>query len=353
MRIDAEHQSLIISESELTALATELKLPRNNLALIRAQQDIQQGGRVNKEFDGLPGWARDKYRQSIGVMSAPAQTAHINIVYPGQAVSRLALAWDRDDGNILTEVSRLGDEVSLRPITFQQARGLVMKTLDAGEVRPPAGIKLIMPAVTLVVFLAVIDYIQYDWYLSLLRHSQPAESFTLDEIWDRFQDAAAGDYRWPLPLFFSVFPADISGLLSEKELADSLQYLTETGLLISDGGDGAAIYTLSTEGKVIAGSFLESWKRIAIRISAPAGSGVGHEAVLFVRSQDTLWLFDLSGNKGAVSDLSADACSDIIQALFTTADKTQDASTISCPFCSKRISINDEFCTECGSRVKK
>lgn len=351
MRIDAEHQSLIVSEDELMSLAAELKLPRNRLALIRAQQGMRPGDRAIKEFDELPGWARDKYRQAIVTMAAPAQTAHINIVYPGQVVSRLTLAWDRDNNSALTAAARLGEEVSLRQMTMEQAQGLITEALNAGAVELSTGPKLIMPGVTLIAFLAVIDYAQYDWYISLLRHSEPAESFTLDEIWDRLQDAAGGDYRWPLPLFFSVFPVDVSGLLTEKELADSLEYLAKTGLLKRDEDVGGDIYTLGIEGRSIAVSFLESGVRMAMEVSAPTSSGVGHEALLFVRGLNALWLFDLSGSKGAVAGLNGSACGDIIKSFFVSGEKAPEGWAATCPFCAKKVSVSDEFCPECGKRI--
>ena len=350
MRIDAEHQSLIISEDELTSVAAELKLPRNRLALIRAQQGTRSADRAMKDFDGLPGWARDVYRQAIIAMAAPAQTARVNIAYPGQAVSRLALAWSRDNSGTLITASRTGDEVSLKQMPPDQVQGLIVKALDAGTVQSAAGVKLIMPAVTLVALLAVIDYAQYDWYVSMLRHSAPAESFTLDDIWERLQEAASGDYRWPLPLFFSIFPVDASGLLSEKELADSLVYLSKTGLLKGDEEDG--IYTLSTEGRAIAGSFINSGARVALEVSAPTSSGVGHEALLFVRGEGALWLFDLSGSKGAVAGLTGGSCDDIIKAFFVAEEKAPEGWVAACPFCNKKISVNDEFCPECGKRIK-
>jgi hypothetical protein len=353
MRIDAEHQSLIISEDELAAVAAELKLPRNKLALINAQLGTRSAARAMKDFDDLPGWAKEVYKQSFVNMASPAQTARVNIAYPSQAISRLALAWDRNNSSNVTVIARMGDEVALKQMTALQAEGLIGKPLAADSVKSTAAVKLKFPAVTLVAFLAAIDYAQYDWYVSSLKHAEPAGSFTLDEIWARLQDAAGGDYRWPLPLFFSVFPVDISGVLNEKDLASSLDHLVRAGLLTGDesAGAGDGVYTLSTEGRAIAGSFINSGARVAMSVSAPVSGGTGHEALLFVRDSDSLWLFDLSGSKGAVAGLGPGAFHEIIK-IFFTLEREQESKGPACPYCGKKIGAVDEFCPECGKPVK-
>jgi len=354
MRIDAEHQSLIITEDELAAVAAELKLPRNKLTLINAQFGMKSGERAMKDFDGLPGWARDVYRQSIIGIASPAQTARINIAFPNRTVSQLALAWDRNDVNIITVVSRMGGEMALKQVTAAQAQDLIGRPLEIDKVKSAAGVNLTIPAVALITWLAVIDYAQYDWYVSMLKHSEPADSFTLDEIWERLQDAAGGDYRWPLPFFFSVFPVDVSGRLSEKELSTSLGYLSRMGLLTGDDGsvDGDSVYTLSTEGSAIAGSFISGGTRLAMTISAPAGGETGYEILMFVRGSDDLWLFDLSGNKGAVAGLGPGSFNSVINTLFMQGEQMQQAGTPSCSYCGKKTQPGDEFCPECGKPLK-
>jgi hypothetical protein len=354
MRIDAEHQSLIITEDELTSVAAEFKLPRNELALINAQLGTKSGERAMKDFDALPGWARDVYKQAIISMASPAQIARINIVYPGQVVSRLALAWNMNNSDTITVVARMGDEVALKQVPAGQAEGLIGKPLDADAVKCVAGVSLKLPAITLVAFLAVIDYAQYDWYISSLKHAEPAESFTLDEIWDRLQDAAGGDYRWPLPLLFSILPVDISGLITEKDLSSSLDYLARAGLLTADdgSGEGAGVFTLSTEGRAIAGSFIYGGARVAMTVSAPVSGGIGHEALLFVRDSDALWLFDLSGNKGAVAGISPGSFHDIMKMFFVPSEKEQEVRGPACPSCGKKIVEGDEFCPECGKPIR-
>jgi hypothetical protein len=293
------------------------------------------------------------YKQAIINMASPAQTAHINSAYPGQMVSRLALAWNRNSSSTITAVARMGDEVAIKQTPAGQVDGLISKPLAVDDVKSATGIDLKFPGVTLSALLAVIDYAQYDWYVSSLKHAGPSEGFTLTDVWARLQDAAGGDYRWPLPFFFSVFPVDISGVLTEDDLSSSLAYLARAGLLTGDDGAGSneEIYTLSTESQAIAGSFISGGPRVAMTDSAPVSGGIGHEALLFARDSDALWVFDLSGNKGAVAGISPEAFHKLINIFFMPSEKEQAPGAPVCLSCGKKIVAGDEFCPECGKPI--
>ena len=109
--------------------------------------------------------------------------------------------------------------------------------------------------------------------------------------------------------------------IEEEEVVQALGVLEEAGILLSltevEDDSDSGVYAFSDAGELIADGLLHAVSKVALRVSKFVGEGeVGHEALLFVRDPNYLWLFDVAGKEGVIANLDRQAWGELSKQLF-------------------------------------
>jgi len=361
MRFEAEYKSLFLSEKELAAISNDGNCRENALSLIPAVQPTpEEKEKAVIEFQNLDASNRLLFSEGIAALAGPSQTGKFHYSIADQALSRLLLAWSSEDRDWVAALARTGDALALRKTSVSEIKALLAQVIALDTVVPAAKISLTLSAAAIVVFMAGMDYYRKEWYQSLLNHSVPDRTFSVADVLERIYDTASEDFRWPLIFFTKVLPKGIASSFTEEEVISALKELTDNGLLMEDREEEQALtlYSMTAAGYLITDGFLHDVSKAALAVSALADNGeIGHEALLFLRDTNYLWLIDISGNQGAIANINSASFDELMLKIMAPPDmdrnKPSQPVSIHCTHCGSAIESEDRFCGHCGAEIRK
>lgn len=361
MRFETEHKSLFLSEKELTAIRGYGSCRENALSLIPVvQPSPEEKKKAVIEFQNLDESNRLLFSEAIAALAEPSQTGKFHYSIADQALSRLFLAWSSEDRDLVVSLARTGDALALRRTSVPEIKALLAQVIALDTAVPSIKISLTLSAAALLVFMAGVDYYRKEWYRSLLHHSVPDRTFSVEDVLERIYDTASEDFRWPLIFFTKVLPMDIASSFTEEEVISALKELTDSGLLIEDQEDEQVLtlYSMTATGYLITDGFLHDVSKAALSVSALVDNGeIGHEAILFLRDTNYLWLIDIAGNGGAIANINSASFDELMLKIMALPNldpinPTQPA-LIRCTQCGGEVGSEDRFCIDCGAEIRK
>jgi hypothetical protein len=198
---------------------------------------------------------------------------------------------------------------------------------------------------------------------------------------ERIGDGASEDFRWPLLFFEKILPNGSLASITEEEVVEGFNVLDEAGLILSLADEDPTaypdLYSFSASGELIANGLMHAASKVALRITRQLGEGeVGHEAFLFIRDPNYLWLFDVAGQEGVVASLDRQAWGELISQILhpplhvdhsvdraaPSKEDIHEAATVmrsdlhvqvgSCPECGSMVKAGNQYCSSCGATLE-
>jgi len=362
MKFETEYKALFLSDKELTTISRYCNCRENPLSLIPAvQPSPEEKEKAVIEFQNLEESNRLLFSEVIAGLAKPSQTGKFHYSIADEALTRMFLAWSSEDKDSVASLARTGDTLALRKTSISEIKALLAQVVALDTAIPSTKISLTLSAAAILVFMASMDYYRKEWYHSLLNHSIPDRTFSTADVLERIYDTSSEDFRWPLIFFTKVLPMSISSSFTDEEVISALKELTDSGLLMRDeaeeGEQGLALYSLTAAGDLITDGFLHDVSKAALSVSAPLDNGeIGHEALLFLRDTNYLWLIDISGNRGEIANINSTSFDKLLLKIMGPPNmdptkSSQPGSTI-CTQCGTAAKPEDRFCSNCGAEIR-
>ena len=396
MKLDTVYNSLILSDLELSAMGQYFNLPPNKLTLIpHVQLSSKERQSAITAYNSLEQTERELLSAGLAMLVAPDEAGTLHYSIGDRSLSRLLLGCTVEDSDHLAVLAKQGEMRSLSLRSYSEITHMLAQVLAADSTVATFNFSLSLSAIATIVFLALSDCYCAAWYRSLLSHTIPVESFTLQEIAERIEDTAA-DFRWPFLFFAKVLPVDIASELTRDDVIGGLEELSGLNLVVKNEGEARenepVLYSLGEEAELISDGLRTNAGKVALNISTVnVDNKIGHESVLFVRDANYLWLFDITGNRGAIASIDSDTFNDLLHKMLTpptikaptspeaemsagavvpevgevksedkvdskiaaTVPSKEPVSANRCSQCGKELLPEADFCHICGAPVKR
>jgi hypothetical protein len=390
MRFDSEFDTLILSPMEFETLGNHLAGKRNELSLLVADGSGRgDQGKVLKEFESLKGVDRGLLTSAFLTLGEPLSVAALHYSVADHSLTRSYLAWPMGEDEPLAVLTRRSDDFALTTRSKSEIQNLLANLLAVEQGLISANLAVDLSAITTLVALGFMDAFRFAHLQSMLSHTAPPQSYSVEEVMERIRVADKEDFRWPLLFYEKILPNGTLQSIQEKEVLQAFEVLEEAGVLLSlvdeVESSNLAFYTLSDAGALIADGLLHEASKVAMCVSRMVGeSEIGHEALLFVRDSNYLWLFDVSGREGTIASLDAEIWSELVQQLLhpetvplgnieagvepTTEEKVVedtgfrsaatvmqselDPQVLRCPKCAALVKPGKRFCPACGASLE-
>jgi len=388
MKVDPEFDALILSKVELEVLGNRYASRRNALALLKERETLgEDAERILAEFEKHAGKDRVRFTSALETLADPLCVAELHYSIAEHSITRSRLAWPQREDMPLAVLTHRMDGFALTTRSKGEIEALLARVLAVDAGLASANLSVSLPAVTTLVGLAVMDAFRFSQLQSWLTHTAPPQSFSPANVVERIQDAKAQDFRWPLLFFDKVLPNDAMASIEDAEVVQALRDLEDAGVILSlaDGESDPACFAFSDAGELIADGLLHAASKIALRVSRLIAEGeAGHEALLWVRDPNFLWLFDVAGQEGVIASLDRQAWKDLLSQILNPqldlvdenqaqagSQEEQDlrddnemhaAATIMqsdlelqlarCPKCASLVKPGNRFCPTCGAPLE-
>jgi hypothetical protein len=389
MRFDPEFNALILSHKEFEILGNQLSTKRNKLSILSSNGSnggVQ--GKMLEEFEKLEGIDQELIACAFSTLGEPLSAAELHYSIGDHSLTRSRLVWPMDKDAPLAVLTQRGENLALTTRSKSEIQKLLKNLLAINEGLISANLAVDLSAVTTLVALSLMEAYRYAHIHSMMTHSAPPNSYCVEEVMERIKEADQEDFRWPLLFFEKILPGEILQSIQAEEVQQAFEILEEAGVLLglSDESENseAFSYALSDAGELIADGLLHSASKVGMRVSRLLDeSNVGHEALLFVRDSNYLWLFDVAGREGSIASLDAEIWDDLMQQMLNPvaflADHigvkmntvTQEgfgedvdfrkAATVmqsdlvpqvlNCPNCGVLVKPGKRFCSACGTAL--
>jgi len=392
MRVDGT--DFILTESELSGLASHLHPPANRFSLI-PDSDLatDEVSAITTTFNKLSESDRSRLENVIYTLSAPLRLANLNYTIADELVSRQVLLWPAPPAEELIFLAGNGAELRAGVRSVFQIQTMIRSVLAAGDSLRHEPLNLSLSTLAVITLLAVLDQLRYARLHSQVFHEEPIDSFAVFELLARIEEAETEDFRWPLLFVEKVLPLEFISMFSEQDVIAGLQELIQAELVQAlDDTSPATLYVLSSEGKVIADAVLHDVSKLLLSFSDILEDGeIGHDVMFFIRGSFSLFLFMMSGETGAITGMDGEQMQTFLKEVFVpppeeaiaalsitepvetpkpsdgkavsatpvveSAKNQQPAQKISsgqgrvCPYCQHPISDGAKFCRNCGRPV--
>jgi hypothetical protein len=390
MRFDPEFNALILSHKEFEILGNQLSTKRNKLSILSSNGSsggVQ--GKTLEEFENLDGIDQEVFASAFSTLGEPLSAAELHYSVGDHSLTRSHLFWSMDKDEPLAVLTRRGEDLALTTHSRSEIQNLLENLLAINEDLASANLAVDLSAVTTLVALGLMEAYRFAHIQSALTHSAPPQSYSVEEVMERIKDADKEDFRWPLLFYEKILPSGTIPSIRDEEAQQAFEVLEEAGVLLSlseEGGEPSdpAFYALSDAGELIADGLLQAASKVGMRVSRLVDeSEVGHEALLFVRDPNYLWLFDVAGREGTIASLDAEIWGDLMQQVLNPVafpvdhiaaqkdtvkekDSMEEADfrraatvmqsdlvsqPVNCPKCGALVKPGKRFCSSCGTAL--
>jgi hypothetical protein len=390
MILDPEFDALILSPSELEILGDRFASKRNELALLAVRDSENEDSElIQAEFENLEGVIQERFTSALEILGDPQCVADFHYSIAEHSITRSYLAWSKTEDEPLAILTRRADGFALTTRSMQEIEALITQVLAIDDGLASANLAMSLSAVTTLVSLGLMDAFRFSHLQSWLTHTAPPQSYSAGDVLERVRGATSEDFRWPLLFFEKILPNGTIASIKEEEVVQALGVLEDAGVVLSLSDDEASsnprLFAFSDAGELIADGLLHTASKVALRISRIVGEGeVGHEALLFVRDPNYLWLFDIAGQEGVVASLDCQSWDELSGQLFypqqdlleevhveagqaegediqekddihgvaTVMQSDLNVQVERCPKCATMVKAGNRFCSTCGATLE-
>ena len=356
MQFRAAERMVSLNADELTAAVQGPTGPLAPRTLVAAASG--QGDRA--AFDQQPQEVRALLDETLGSLLDPVRRLDVHLAIADESIRRFVFAPAGEGfAGIATAEGRHDVGLwSAGELTF-----LIEQALGSSAPMTPYDIAASTTAGAVLAFIAIVDALRLGRMQSVVDHTFPPGSVSLDEVAARVADSGAEDFRWPLCFIDKLLPTPVAKILKKKTLPSALRELANGGVidLTEAKGNTPLVVALSGLGELIANSLLHDVSKAAVTATGRVDSGAETETLLMVRSPRDLWLFSIAPEAGAVADLTHESLAALVRAMLSSplpadghvvkpkeavespvSDQPTPASTPQHRFAG--------FCAECGER---
>jgi hypothetical protein len=329
MKLDHEIGALTLTPNELAALIQDLGVNRNQLSLLpREEEQLADDQAILEPFFKMKKEDQQLFTEAIHVLAAPLQVAKLHYSIGSQAISRLMLSWP-NNSSVIASLSNVKGGYVLKSGASDDLKQMINTVLGVESKIFNCNIRMEFTAQATIVLLAVMEYFRFAWYQSMLMHAQPSITFTEQDLLTRLAETEVEDFRWPLAFFAKITPADLLTQIDEDPLRESLQELIGAELIVKNDEEEssvAVLYTLTEKGHFICDRVLQDISKVALVVCGLSDNGdISYDASLLLRDDLYLWLFNISGNEGAVMNIDGETLEKLLQLLLMPFAVDQDS----------------------------
>jgi len=319
MYYDQDYNTINLSAEELSVLRRQIDCHLNDLAVPELMLELEQP--ENNVVDGYAELDRDikqSAEEAIKKLAAPDQVGMLSFSIGDRSISRLKLAWAKEDEDIAV-LGRTGSEFTLALHSREQIFANVEQVLAIHQPLSSMAFNVTLSASAALLVVALADCYRADWFHSALFNRLPLGSYTFGEIEDHLKKVT-DDFRWAMPFFAETIPVSLSDVLPQDEIEAGLAELAEMELISMDGDTGSdemMLYKIGDELELISDGILNNAGKVSLTISSIDETGkLASEAVFWVRDANYLWMVHISGKEGAVANIDQETFEDVIRILL-------------------------------------
>jgi hypothetical protein len=382
MILDPEFDALILTPVELEVLGKRFAGEQNILAIsVEAGSKEGDAKQIWADFNQLENAVQKRFTSTLQTLGDPLCTAELHYTIAEHTITRSHLAWPKVEGESLSVLTNRAEDFALTSRSAQEIEALMGQILAVDEGLATANLAVDLTAVTTLVAIGLMDAFRFSQLQSWLTHKLPDQGYSALEVMERIRDASSEDFRWPLLFYEKILPTGSVASITEAEIIEGFKILDEAGLILSlteeDSTAPPDLYSFSNAGELIADGLMHAASKVALRVSRLIGEGeVGHEAFLFIRDPNYLWLFDVAGQEGVVASLDRQCWGELSSQILHPplhGDHSEDAAApskediheaatvmrselhvrvASCPKCGGTVKVGNQFCSSCGAAIK-
>ena len=366
MKVNREYQSLILTAPELSTLRKHIGETRNLISIPMTDLPaLESRSDIISSWNAILPEQQLIYQKALLALNEPLQTASFAYTISEQRLYRASLAWLATDPQLVATLDQQENELNLAVRSSRDLQQLMTEVLAIDDSLLPANINVGVSSAAMFVLLSAFEGFYETYYQSLLSHSVPQPTFSLEEIITRLQNSNHGDFRWPMGLFVSVLPQS-AWIVSKEEAIQAIGELEEAGWLLrlDDDDDESKIplFMLSGLGENIANSFLHHISVCVLCLTRLREDGKpGQEAFLLIRDPSFLWLVDISGKESLIANMTLQEWNifstrilmpgEDLPIAVQTAIVSETPRKVTCPSCKAEIPSGKAFCIKCGASL--
>jgi predicted RNA-binding Zn-ribbon protein involved in translation (DUF1610 family) len=318
-----QENDFLLSEDEIFDLAQHLQPERSRLVILPNQAPITPSG-IMQDYEQLSEEKRDYLNAIVRGLAYPVRLMRLHYSIADESVSRQLIVWRGESDEVIT-LARNGKVWRASTNSEFGVHTLIKEMLGAGSDLRRDPFALSLSSSSVLVFLGILEQMRYARLYSTLMSQTPVEVFAPVDVMERMHQAVKEDFRWPLAMFEKVLPVRMMDKVQLEDVTEGLNELVKLQLVEACDEKGL-LYQLTPPGFMVADGVLHEVSKAALCITQCRADGVvGHDAVLLVRSSFYLFLFELSGEVGALATLDEEGA----DLFLAKTMETPDAETVS------------------------
>jgi len=309
-----QENDFVLNDGELFELAEHLQPKNSRLAILPRQRPALKTA-VLQEYSALAPEKQAELDEIIRGLAHPMRLLRLHYSVADETISRQFIVWPGASDAVVT-LARNGDVWRASQSTEFGVRSLVEEILGAGSSLRRDPFALGLSSMGVMVFLGVMEQMKYARLYSTLMSQDQDWNFTPEDILERMRQSVKEDFRWPLAMFEKVLPVEIMEVIAIEDVTRGLAELVKLEL-VEAVDDQGRIFELSDSGRMVADGILHEVSKAALCVTQCREDGViGHDAALLVRASFYLFLFEISGEAGALAALDAEETDEYLKKTF-------------------------------------
>ncbi len=353
---------LLASGAELVASAAVMGVAVGDLARIpRVASKESDQHAVESFFEEVSEDFGEYYKAALKTLANPSRIGVMHYSLGEESISRAILAWGPATGNhIVMMISDGGWRIRVESVE-SLAKTVSSVLLDQVPLQT-VDIRCTVAQESALVLLAALHLLRESRLMALLSHRQAPTAFTMEGVEEVLDDSAKEDFRWPFYFLDKVLPFSTNGVVWSDTIPESLKELAGKELVEEVSESEGSTWQLTESGYRLALANHHHLTKVGLRITELGiDGGKGHEGMLFVRSLQDLFVYDLGGSEAAIASLSRDDMTVLVTDFLSLekpsfeeeevpdkAGKAEKKGSQSCPACGESVAAKMKFCSSCG-----
>ncbi len=319
-----ENGEWILTPSELAACFKETGNTPGELSLIPKSEEEIDRAKIAEERSTQTEEQLAILDKCLKVLGDPHQIVLMHYNLADTTVSRSTLATSEELPGAWVTLAQTGKTMRLSFRSQLEIRNLIFEVLAADNTVRPTKMACDLSTAGALTFLALLDQYRRSWLISLIKHLEPVNLFTIEDIKERLNEAEVEDFRWSLPFTDKLLPIPIKEMAVAQDPRPGLLELVEAGI-IEPVNEEATAFDITEAGQVFIDGNNQAACRLVLTQTYHTEEGEpAHDVFLLTRTSFDLFMVTMGGAEASLTTLLPGDLDLLVRHVFLMADSAEN-----------------------------